>query len=95
MKISGSDLIVRALQAEGVDTVFAIAGDHTLPLMDAMADQGFGFIDTRHEQGAVDMANAWARSYCRRATTRSPRPWERTASTWREPTSSRGPSIVP
>ena len=61
MKITGSDLIVRALQAEGVDTVFAIAGDHTLPLMDAMADQGFRFIDTRHEQGAVDMANAWAR----------------------------------
>ena len=61
MKVSGSDLIVRALQAEGVDTVFALAGDHTLPLMDAMADQGFRFIDTRHEQGAVDMANAWAR----------------------------------
>jgi acetolactate synthase-1/2/3 large subunit len=61
MKISGSDLIVRAMQAEGIDTVFAIAGDHTLPLMDAMADQGFRFIDTRHEQGAVDMANAWAR----------------------------------
>ena len=61
MKITGSDLIVRALQAEGVDTVFAIAGDHTLPLMDAMADQGFRFIDTRHEQAAVDMANAWGR----------------------------------
>ena len=34
---SGSDLIVRTLQAEGVHTVFAIAGDHTLPVMNAMA----------------------------------------------------------
>ncbi len=59
MKVSGANLIVRALKAEGVDTVFAVAGDHTLPLMDHMLEEGFRFIDTRHEQGAVDMANAW------------------------------------
>ena len=38
-----------------------LAGDHTLPLMDLMAGEGFRFIDTRHEQAAVDMANAWGR----------------------------------
>lgn len=57
----GVDLVVRALMAEGVDTIFTLAGDHVLPLMDNMVDQGFRFVDTRHEQAAVDMANAWSR----------------------------------
>ena len=60
-KITGSELISRSLTDWGVDTIFAIAGDHTLPLMDRLAGDGFRFIDTRHEQGAVDMANAWGR----------------------------------
>lgn len=61
MKVTGSHLIVQALQAEGIDQIFTLAGDHTLHLMDVMADEGFKFIDTRHEQAAVDMANAWGR----------------------------------
>ena len=61
MKVTGSHLIAQALRAEGVQKVFALAGDHTLPVMDLMAQQGFEFIDTRHEQGAVHMANAWGR----------------------------------
>ena len=61
MAVTGSHLISQALKGEGVEKVFALAGDHTLPLMDVMAQQGFQFIDTRHEQAAVDMANAWGR----------------------------------
>ena len=61
MKVTGSHLIVQALQAEGIDQIFTLAGDHTLHLMDVMAEEGFKFIDTRHEQAAVDMANAWGR----------------------------------
>ena len=61
MKLTGSHLIARALKAEGVEKVFALAGDHTLHLMDVMADEGFQFIDSRHEQGAVDMGTAWGR----------------------------------
>ena len=60
-KVSGSQLITRCLSTLGIDTVFAVAGDHTLPLMDTMHNSGIRFIDTRHEQGAVDMANAWGR----------------------------------
>ncbi len=60
-KVTGAQLISRSLSEWGVDTVFTIAGDHTLPLMDRMAGDGFRFIDARHEQGAVDMANAWGR----------------------------------
>ena len=61
MAVTGSHLISQALKGEGVEKIFALAGDHTLPLMDVMAQQGFQFIDTRHEQAAVDMANAWGR----------------------------------
>lgn len=60
-QVQGVDLVVRALKNEGIDTIFVIAGDHTLTLMDRMADEGFRFIDTRHEQAAVDMANAYGR----------------------------------
>ena len=43
MTTLGVELIVRALQAEGVDTLFTLAGDHILPLIDHMADAGFRF----------------------------------------------------
>ena len=61
MKLKGYEIITRALSRAGAKTVFTIAGDHTLPLMDHMADEGFTFIDVRHEQAAVDMANAYGR----------------------------------
>ena len=59
--VSGSELIARALSLEGVNTVFTLAGDHILPVLDVMADGDFRFIDTRHEQAAVHMADAWGR----------------------------------
>ncbi|HEY7320269.1 MAG TPA: thiamine pyrophosphate-binding protein [Candidatus Binatia bacterium] len=59
--ITGADLICKALKLEGVTNIFGLAGDHILPVLDAMADQDFRIIDTRHEQAAVHMADAWAR----------------------------------
>ena len=59
--LTGSHLIAHALKIEGVSNVFTIAGDHTLPLMDVMADGDFRFIDTRHEHAASFMADAWGR----------------------------------
>ena len=58
---TGSDLIGRALALEGVRNVFTIAGDHILPALDTMADMNFRFVDTRHEQAAAHMADAWGR----------------------------------
>ena len=49
------------MKLEGVTNIFTLAGDHILPLLDVMADQDFRFIDTRHEQAAVHMADAWGR----------------------------------
>ena len=59
--LTGSHLIAHALKSEGVANVFTIAGDHTLPLMDVMADGDFRFIDTRNEHAASFMADAWGR----------------------------------
>ena len=61
MTISGAQIIARALRTEGVDTIFTLAGDHILPLLDVLDDEGFRLIDCRHEQAAVHMAEAWAR----------------------------------
>ncbi len=61
MTVTGSHLITHALRNEGVDTIFTVAGDHILPLLDVLADEGFRLIDCRHEQAAVHMADAWGR----------------------------------
>ncbi len=60
-KVTGSHLVCKALKLEGVKNIFALAGDHILPILDVMADQDFRIIDTRHEQAAVHMADAWGR----------------------------------
>ena len=60
-RVTGSHLICKALKLEGITNSFTLAGDHILPLLDVMADQDFRLIDTRHEQAAVHMADAWGR----------------------------------
>ena len=61
-RITGAELVCKALKLEGVKNIFALAGDHILPVLDVMADQDFHIIDTRHEQAAVHMADAWVES---------------------------------
>jgi acetolactate synthase-1/2/3 large subunit len=60
-RITGGQAICKALKAEGVKNIFGLAGDHILPTLDVMVDQDFRIIDTRHEQAAVHMADAWSR----------------------------------
>jgi len=60
-KVTGSYLISKSLKMEGVENIFTLAGDHVLPALDVMADEGFHIYDTRHEQAAVHMADAWGR----------------------------------
>ena len=59
--ITGSEIISRSLMAEGVENIFTLAGDHVLPTLDDMGDRNFKIWDTRHEQAAVHMADAWGR----------------------------------
>ncbi|MDP6824011.1 MAG: thiamine pyrophosphate-binding protein [Dehalococcoidia bacterium] len=61
-KVSGSQLVAKSLQANGIDTLFGIAGDHFLHLLDVLVDEPFRMIDTRHEGAASHAADAYART---------------------------------
>ncbi|MEF3193628.1 MAG: acetolactate synthase large subunit [Halothiobacillaceae bacterium] len=54
-------LVVRCLEAEGVDTIFGVPGEENLDLLDALLDSRIRFIPTRHEQGAAFMADVHGR----------------------------------
>lgn len=59
---SGAELIVRALESAGVDTVFGIPGVHTLALYDALLGSSIRHVLARHEQGIGFMADGYARA---------------------------------
>jgi acetolactate synthase-1/2/3 large subunit len=59
----GSEIIVKALLAEGVDTIFGYPGGAVLPLYDAMFKQNeLRHVLVRHEQAATHAAEGYARS---------------------------------
>ena len=60
-RLTGGHLFIRCLKKEGIEKVFTIVGDTILPLVDAAADEGIEFIDTRHEGAALHMADGYAR----------------------------------
>src|SRR3972149_5471089 len=63
MKMLGSDAILRALEAEGVDVCFGIPGGAILPIYDAFARGAtVRHVLARHEQGAGHMAEGYARA---------------------------------
>ncbi|MEE4211535.1 MAG: acetolactate synthase 2 catalytic subunit [Parvularcula sp.] len=57
----GADLIVRALEMQGVTTVFGYPGGAIMPTYDALAYSSLRHILCRHEQGAAFAAAGWAR----------------------------------
>lgn len=60
---NGAHALVEALVNEGVSTLFGIPGVGTLPVYDALLDHPeLRHIETRHEQGAVFMADGYARA---------------------------------
>lgn len=62
-KISGAEAMLRALLAEGVDTVFAYPGGSIIKVFDALYDHCCDIrqILVRHEQGATHAAQGYAR----------------------------------
>jgi acetolactate synthase-1/2/3 large subunit len=63
MKISGAELFVKALKAEGVKHLFGFPGGVVIPVFDALySERDINVILTRHEQGAVHAADGYARS---------------------------------
>lgn len=61
-RATGAELVVAALEAHGVDTVFGIPGVHTLALYDALRSSSIRHVLARHEQGAGFMADGYARA---------------------------------
>ncbi len=62
-RISGAQALVRALEAEGVDTLFGYPGGVALPIFDALYDSTqIRTILPRHEQAAVHAADGYARA---------------------------------
>ncbi|MEM1318299.1 MAG: acetolactate synthase 2 catalytic subunit [Pseudomonadota bacterium] len=57
----GADLVVRALEANGVTTVFGYPGGAIMPVYDALAHSSLKHILCRHEQGAAFAAAGWSR----------------------------------
>ncbi|WBU59534.1 acetolactate synthase 3 large subunit [Paracoccus albus] len=62
-KMTGARMVVEALRDQGVDTVFGYPGGAVLPIYDELFQQNdIQHILVRHEQGAVHMAEGYARS---------------------------------
>ena len=63
LKITGSEVLLQSLVAEGVDLIFGYPGGAIMPVYDAL----YGFADrlthilVRHEQGAIHAAQGFAR----------------------------------
>lgn len=59
----GAEAIIASLEAEGVDTVFGYPGGQAIKIYDALYDsEQLNHVLARHEQGAVHMADGYARS---------------------------------
>ena len=65
MKITGAQILLQSLKAEGVDTIFGYPGGAVIDIFDVMVRQfsgDFKFILVRHEQAAVHAADGYARA---------------------------------
>jgi acetolactate synthase-1/2/3 large subunit len=60
--VTGATEIARALKGLGIDRVFGLCSDQTNSLLFALRAQGISMIGSRHESGAVHMAEGWARA---------------------------------
>ncbi len=60
--MKGAEVVIEALQREGVDTVFGIPGGANLPTFDALYSSPIRVVLTVHEQGAAHMADGYARA---------------------------------
>ena len=65
--ITGSEALMKSLEAEGVKTIFGYPGGAIMPVYDALYDytrgkkKAFEHILVRHEQSAVHAAQGFAR----------------------------------
>ncbi|MEX2101408.1 MAG: biosynthetic-type acetolactate synthase large subunit, partial [Actinomycetota bacterium] len=60
MKLTGAQAMFKALELEGVDTVFGIPGGAILPAYDPLIESSVRHVLCRHEQGAGHAAEGYA-----------------------------------
>ena len=59
--ITGGELVAQALIARKVDTIFSLCGGHITPIYQYLEGSEVKIFDTRHEQSALFMAEAWGK----------------------------------
>lgn len=59
--LTGAEVMVQCLEAEGVEYLFGIPGEENVALMEALRNSSIRFVLTRHEQGAAFMADVYGR----------------------------------
>src|SRR6201995_2942641 len=57
----GSDLLVAALENEGVDRIFGVPGEENLAVVESLRTSRIKLVVTRHEQAAAFMAATYGR----------------------------------
>lgn len=60
-RLSGSQLLIRLLERQGVTTISGVPGGANLPMYDALADSPVKHVLARHEQGAGFIGQGMAR----------------------------------
>lgn len=59
--MNGAAILVKAIETEGIDTIFGYPGGAIMPVYDALIDSKLKHILVRHEQAAAFAADAYAR----------------------------------
>ena len=63
MKMTGSQILLESLKCEGVDTLFGLPGGVVLGIFDTLYhEKAIRVVLTRHEQGAMHMAEGYAKA---------------------------------
>ena len=60
-KNKGSDLLVKALENEGVERIFGVPGEENLDVVESLRGSKIDLVVTRHEQAAAFMAATYGR----------------------------------
>lgn len=63
--VTGAELAAQALIDRQIDTIFSLSGGHITPIYQHLEGSDVKIYDTRHEQSAVFMAEAWGKMTCR------------------------------
>ncbi len=59
---TGAEKLIQCLEREGVEYIFGLSGGAAIPIFDALVDSSIQLVLVRHEQGAIHMADGYARA---------------------------------